>query len=299
MDRHAHGLALLFLSAAAYSTAGFFTRLIPLDAWTILFWRGLFAGLFLATVVVWQERRNAWRSVRAIGVPGLIAAACSTLATICFLNGFRMTSVADVVVILAAGPFVTAAFGWAWLGLRESRATLIASAAALVGVVAMMHDAIGSGHWLGDVFAFAVTALMAVVMLIMRRHADTPMLPAASLSALLCPLLVWPVAVPAEVSAVQLGQLVLFGTTQFGLGLLFLSVGQRLVSATEGALVYTLETPLAILWVWLAFSETASVATLAGGGIVLAAVAGHALYGTRRSPDDEAVDPQSAPILAD
>lgn len=45
------GTALLTASAVAYSTAGFFTRLIDLDAWTILFWRGLFAGLFLAGVI--------------------------------------------------------------------------------------------------------------------------------------------------------------------------------------------------------------------------------------------------------
>ena len=36
-------VVLLLASAAAYSTAGFFTRLIHVDAWTLLFWRGLFA----------------------------------------------------------------------------------------------------------------------------------------------------------------------------------------------------------------------------------------------------------------
>lgn len=44
MDRHAQGILLITLSAVAYSSAGFFTRLIHLDAWTMLFWRGLFAG---------------------------------------------------------------------------------------------------------------------------------------------------------------------------------------------------------------------------------------------------------------
>ena len=45
MDRHAQGIPLIFLSAVAYSSAGFFTQLIHLEAWTMLFWRGLFAGL--------------------------------------------------------------------------------------------------------------------------------------------------------------------------------------------------------------------------------------------------------------
>jgi hypothetical protein len=48
------------------------------------------------------------------------------------------------------------------------------------------------------------------------------MLPAACLSALLCPLLVWPFAAPLDVSTIDLRKLFLFGTTQFGLGLVFL-----------------------------------------------------------------------------
>ncbi|MDP1964489.1 MAG: hypothetical protein Q8K93_20105 [Reyranella sp.] len=37
-------------------------------------------------------------------------------------------------------------------------------------------------------------------------------------------------------------------------------------------MIGTLQTPLGVLWVWLAFSEATAVATLAGGAIVLAAV---------------------------
>ena len=73
------GTALLTASAIAYSTAGFFTRLIDLDAWTILFWRGLFAGLFLAGVIAWQERRRLGEAIRAIGIEGLLVALGSAL----------------------------------------------------------------------------------------------------------------------------------------------------------------------------------------------------------------------------
>jgi len=34
------GTALLVASAIAYSSAGFYTRLIQVDVWTVLFWRG-------------------------------------------------------------------------------------------------------------------------------------------------------------------------------------------------------------------------------------------------------------------
>ena len=60
----------------AYSSAGFFTRLTHLDAWTMLFWRGLFAGLMILCVIA--------------TVLGHLAAICSTTATI-----LRHSSVAD------------------------------------------------------------------------------------------------------------------------------------------------------------------------------------------------------------
>jgi len=44
MDRHAQGVLLITLSAVACSRAEFFTWLIQLDAWTMLFWRGRSPG---------------------------------------------------------------------------------------------------------------------------------------------------------------------------------------------------------------------------------------------------------------
>jgi drug/metabolite transporter (DMT)-like permease len=275
MDRRGLGLALCAGAAAAYSTAGYFTRLIPLDVWTILFWRGLFAGGFVAACFVWQEGRGAAGGIRAIGWPGLLATACSALATVLFINAFRLTSVADVVIIFATAPFLTAAIARVWFGTRENGATLAASAAALAGVAVMMGGASMQGHLAGDLLAVGMTVLMATMMVIIRQFRQTPMLPAASASAFLCALLALPLAAPLSVTWDEMGQLLLFGVTQFGLGLLLLTLGTRLISATESALVNTLEVPLAALWVWLAFSEVPSWSTLAGGAMVIAAVLGH------------------------
>jgi drug/metabolite transporter (DMT)-like permease len=283
MDRHAQGILLIVLSATAYSSAGFFTRLIHLDAWTMLFWRGLFAGLMILCVIVVKQRRNTWGAIRAIGRPGLLAAFCSTTATILYINAFRYSSVADVAVIFAAAPFLTAGLGWLWLGVKEPWTTLVASLVALSGVAIMVGGAVADGHLFGDVLAFGMTLCMAIMMLIIREHHETPMLPAACLSALLCPLLVWPFAAPFNVTTEEMLKLFLFGTTQFGLGLVFLTIGGQMVTATENALINTLETPLAVAWVWVCFSEAPSIASLAGGFIVMTAVVGHVWRSNRSS----------------
>ena len=280
-EQHWLGIGLTSASTVAYSTAGFFTRLVHVDPWTILFWRGSFAGVFIACFIVWRYRRDTWAAVRAIGLPGLAVASLSTLATILFINAFRRTSVADVTIIFATAPFVTASLNWLWTGERESWATLVASTGALIGVIVMVGGAVMEGHLFGDLLAFGMTICMALVMIIIRRHRDTPMLPAACLSAFLCPLVVAPIARPGAVNSTDLLYLALFGITQFGLGLLLLTLGARLISATESALISALEGPLAPLWVWLAFREIPSPATLAGGTIVMIAVSAHILSSNR------------------
>src|SRR5262249_40337740 len=116
------------------------------------------------------------------------------------------------------------------------------------------------------------TVLISGMMVVMRHHRAVCMLPAAALSAFLCALVVWPWAHPLSVTASDFGWLVLFGTTQFGLGQLLLTIGLRSISATRSALIGALETPLAPALVWIALGEVPAVMTCVGGAIVLGAV---------------------------
>jgi drug/metabolite transporter (DMT)-like permease len=284
VERRQRGLGVLVLvgSAVAFSTAGYFTRLIPLDVWTLLFWRGVFAGLFVLAVLVWQHGSAAWRSIPAMGLPGLAVVALSSSGMVFFIHAFRHTSVADVAIVYAAAPFVTAGIAWLWLRERPGRGTLIASAMALVGVVVMMGGAFQLGNLLGDLFALAMTLSLSLMMVVIRRHKERPMTAAAGLSPLLTTLLVWPLATPLGVGSADLGNLALFGVLQNGLGLLLLTWGTRWVPAAQGALIGALDAPLAPVWVWIAFNEIPPTMTLIGGLIVMLAVLGH-LWGDRRA----------------
>jgi drug/metabolite transporter (DMT)-like permease len=55
--QHRLGIALVVAAAIAWSTAPFFTRLLPYDSWTILFWRGLFGGGMIAVLMVLLQGR--------------------------------------------------------------------------------------------------------------------------------------------------------------------------------------------------------------------------------------------------
>ena len=218
-DRPWLGGLLITASAAAFSLAGFFTRLIALDAWTLLFWRGVYGGLFIAGDIVWVHGRETVAVIRGIGRAGLLVAACSTLATVCFINALTRTSVADVMVINATTPFFAAAIAWLGTGERESRVTLIASVAALLGVVLTFDGALPAGRLFGNLLALVMTILISAMMVIIRARRDTQMLPASCLSAFALAVLVAPLANPGAGFGPNFIYLVLFGIAQFGLGL--------------------------------------------------------------------------------
>ncbi len=266
------GVMLVTASAIAFSTAGLFNGLVHTDAWTVLFWRGIFGGAFILCYVVWRRRGEALGAFRALGTAGLLSAACSTLSTICFLQALRRTSVADVAVIYATSPFLAAALAWLWMRERPRRMTLLASLGALAGVLFMFEASLSEGQTAGNLLALAMSILLAAMMVIIRGNRQVSMLPATCLSAFACSLLVLPFADPMRISGIDWLWLVLFGTTQFGLGLLLLTMGSRLLSAAQTALISNLDLPLAPLWVWLAFGQSVSRATWIGGAIVTLAV---------------------------
>ena len=74
------------------------------------------------------------------------------------------------------------------------------------------------------------------------------------------------------------------GVFQVGMGLVIFTIGSRVVPAGELVLLTMTEVLLGPLWVWIFVGESASFYTLAGGAILLLAIAGNALSGLRNKP---------------
>jgi drug/metabolite transporter (DMT)-like permease len=111
------------------------------------------------------------------------------------------------------------------------------------------------------------------LIVITRHRRDVSMAPATCLSQLVVLAGAAPFASAGSASGRDLGLLVALGVGQIGLGLVLLTIGARLIPAAEVALITLLEIVLGPLWVWIFLSEQPSAATLAGGAIVLGAVA--------------------------
>ncbi len=268
------GLVLVTASAVAWSLAGLFTRLIHLDTWTMLAWRGIFGASGIALVILAMRDRDPWRSLLGMNRATWSFAVVSALGMILFITSLRHTTVAHVAVIYATVPFFAAALGWLALRERPSMSAVLASLAALTGVAIMVGLGV-EGSLFGDLLALGMTVSMAAMMVVVRRFRDIPVMPAACLSALMSGLVCWPLGHPLAVSGSDMILLALFGLVNSAVGLALFTIGARRLPAMETALIGSLDAPLAPLWVWLAFSEAPSGSTIAGGAIVFMAVGFH------------------------
>ena len=68
------GATLVFFSAVAWSFGGAIARFLTIaDSWTVVFWRALFAGIFLVCFLLWRDGpRDTLRLYRKKGIPGLL-----------------------------------------------------------------------------------------------------------------------------------------------------------------------------------------------------------------------------------
>lgn len=280
------GLLFVTLSAIAWSTAALFQRVLIMDAWTMLCWRGLFGGIGGVIFAVLFERSRAVASYRSLGWPGYVLAGLTVVASMFFILSLQATTVAHVSVIYATIPFMAAALAWIFLREVPRMSAVVTSCIALAGVVVMVGLSREGSLW-GDFLALCMTLASAFIMILVRRHPDIPVIPGASMAGFISFVIFWPIGDPLSVSGHDLFILFLFGVINLAAGFALFSLGAKYLPAVETALIGSLDAPLAPLWVWLVFGETPNLTTLVGGIVVLGAVTVHIIISASSSRPPE------------
>ena len=194
-------------------------------------------------------------------------------------------SIANAMFLLAGAPFLAAILGRLVLKERVRPATWAAIATAMTGVVMMVGEGISFGFFWGNVAGLCGALGLAVFVIALRWGHLTDMLPLNVFGGLFGLALAGAVCFATgdgiAVSPTTRSLPVAMGVFQLGLGLVLITLGSRSVPAAELSLLTMAEVVLAPLWVYLVFGETAGTLTLAGGALLLAAIAGDALTGLR------------------
>ena len=270
MSEHKKGLWITTVGVLFVVPDSLFIRMIDATAWTVTFWRGILSGLIVLLVVaIFMGRKPFFDSFRT-GYYGLIYTVLIALSAPSFVLAIKLTSVANVVLIIASMPVFAAIFSRFFLGEPITRRMVLTIIGVFLGlsIVALGSGVNEQASWQGDLVAVCVSASFAGAMTAARKLRAVSMVPAIPVAYVLGALVVAPFAEPLSAFYAQPTLILLHGGF-IACSSVFLTLGPRYISSAEVALLILLETALAPLLVWAVVGENPGQWALLGGAIVI------------------------------
>jgi len=267
------GIVMVAASAVLWSTAGLFVRLATLDTATLVLWRSLFAAVTLGGLTLARGGPARMSAVVRSGGAGVLFIGTSVVSSTAYVLSLRLTTVANVMTVYAALPFIATGIGFVWIHERVSRRFLVAGGLATGGIIASAVAATGAGDLAGIGAALVMTAGFALQLVAIRRFGRVDVMALNACAAAACVPLMAPFAQMTLPSPVQLLSCACYGALTTGFAYVLALEGGRRVSPGEVGFISMLDVVLGPLWVWLAFGERPGALVIAGGAVVLGAVA--------------------------
>ena len=272
---HTKAVSQLLFAALCWSLAGLLFKYVEWPALAVAGGRGIIATVFLA-LFCGRKLHFTWSPIQ-IGA-ALAYAAC----TILFTLANKMTTAANAILLQFTSPVWVALLSAWLLGERTRRSDWLTIAAVLAGLGLFFYEGLQLNHISGQLVALASGVAFAVMTILMRKQKDTSPLE----SIILGNVIGFFIGIPALWTAPSLPAtgwiaLALLGTVQLGLAYLFYSRALKHVTALEAVLIPIIEPILNPIWVMLVIGEKPSPLAIAGGALVVGAVAVRATLAIR------------------
>jgi drug/metabolite transporter, DME family len=260
--------AVLLVAAAAllWSSGGLFIKVAPMPGLAVACGRAVIATLFYLAVLR-PDLRKA-RFTTALAYAGCV---------VTFVTATKLTTAANAIFLQYTGPAYVLLLSPFILGEPFRPLDAICVVLSLAGMSLFFIDKLGAGQLSGNLLATLSGVFFAFTVLLIRRDAKDgsgDAMPSTTLGNVLAALGTAPFA-GALLHASATGALVLLylGVMQLGVSYWLFARGVRRVPAAEASLISMLEPVCNPLWVLLGTGERPGPWSVAGGAIVLGAVA--------------------------
>lgn len=284
--RHGQAVGLMVLTTFLWSIAGVVTRhLEQAQAFEITFWRSAFTALSLLVILPWWQGWGVWARMRREGAALWASGLCWSVMFTAFMLGLALTTVANVLITLAAGPLLTALVSRLFFGQRLAARTWGAIVVAGAGIAWMFARQIGDGGWLGTLVALGAPIGGAFNWNLVRRSQQAghqvDLVPAVLVGAVLSAAYTLPVAWPLQASVHDVSLLASLGLFQLAVPCLLAVVCARVLAPPEMSLLALLEVLFGILLAWWGAGEVPQPYVWQGGALVLVALVANEWLGWR------------------
>ncbi len=274
MNDHLKGLLITTLGVLFVVPDALFIRLIDAGPIVIAFWRGVIVAFLLAVGILVRQGTAPFAAVMGTGRYGIIYVITLGVSGYLFTLAVSLTSVANVVFIIASMPVFAAIYSRIFLSEPISRRMVLTMCGVAVGLAVIAY---GSGEnenawWGGDLLALGVSASFAAGLTAARRVKTVSMVPAVSIAYFGAGIVVLPFIDPFSIAPEQVWMVALHGCV-IVVSAACLALGPRYVTSAEVALLILLESVFAPLLVWAVIGENPGGWALIGGGVVVGVLA--------------------------
>lgn len=273
MNTHLKGLAITTLGVLLVVPDALFVRLIEAEPLVISFWRGMISGLFILLAVLLVQGPAAFAAVFRTGRVGVIYTVLLGSTNIGFVLAITLTSVANVVFILASAPIFATVFSRIFLGEPIRMRMVLTMAVVMTGLAIIAYGSRENqiASWQGDLCALFVAAAYAAALTAVRKVKDISMIPAIPVAYIGAAAVIVLISTPLPAFEAQSTLFITHGAF-IGAASCLLTLGPRYISSGEVSLLILLESVLAPILVWLVIGEDPGPLALTGGAIVITAL---------------------------
>jgi drug/metabolite transporter (DMT)-like permease len=274
---HTKAVFLMVAVTLMWSIAGVITRQLEhARSFEITFWRSFFTVLSLLVILPFFQGREVFTRIRNGDASLWISGLCWSVMFTAFMVALTLTSVANVLVTMSVGPFLTALMARVFIGHRLPMRTWLAILVAGAGIAYMYAAQVSGGQMAGTLVALCVPLAGAVNWTVVQRSQarglNIDLVPAVLVGAIISSLTTLPLAMPFQASLHDVGLLALLGLVQLAIPCALSVVCARVLKAPEIALLASLEVVFGILLAWAGADEVPSQTVLAGGTLVIGAL---------------------------
>jgi drug/metabolite transporter, DME family len=260
--------AVLLVAAAAllWSSGGLFIKVAPMPGLAVACGRAVIATLFYLAVLRPDLRKARFST--ALAYAGCV---------VTFVTATKLTTAANAIFLQYTGPAYVLLLSPFVLGEPFRPIDAVCVALSLAGMSLFFVDKLEAGQLAGNLLATLSGVFFAFTVLLIRRDAKDgsgDAIPSTTLGNVLAALGTAPFAgALLHVSTAGALVLIYLGVMQLGVSYWMFARGVRRVPAAEASLISMLEPVCNPLWVLLGTGERPGPWSIAGGAVVLGAVA--------------------------
>jgi len=285
---HARAVGLMVLVTLLWSTAGVVTRqLEAARSFEVTFWRSFFTLASLLVILPFFQGQAVFGKIRKAGKALWLSGICWGVMFTAFMVALTLTTVANVLVTLALGPFITALMTRVFIGHRIPARTWLSIGLASLGIAWMYGGQMDLGSQLAGTLVALLVPLAGACNWTVVQHSgahgeNIDLVPSVLMGAALSALVTLPLALPFSATPHDVMRLALLGLFQLAIPCVLAVLCAGVLKAPEVALLALLEVIFGILLAWLGAGEVPGASVLTGGALVIGALLVNELIGWRQ-----------------